>query len=223
MVMEETCSPMPSCFFILSLLPLNARITRGIRWKASPPHRGKVRIPYRINRMLPFDNAKKGFPQSNQTLDSKCQISPPSNPHGRLVSIFCHGTVSGLCNRKKAPHSRSAIRPNVFGLVNFVHLHGLPADTREGKAYPVIGSNDGKLSAKRDQFRQNPAVSPARRSSQPPKMQPPCPEDDMCCKCREEYKPHGRNNSVYLAPRKGKLPPRFVLHRCKNRSLLKTQ
>lgn len=110
--------------------------------------------------MLPFDNAKKGFPQSNQTLDSKCQISPPSNPHGRLVSIFCHGTVSGLCNRKKAPHSRSAIRPNVFGLVNFTHLHGLPADTREGKAYPVIGSNDGKLSAKRDQFRQTPSFLP---------------------------------------------------------------
>ena len=38
------------------------------------------------------------------------------------------------------------------------------------------------------------------------KMLPPCPEDDMCCKCREEYKTHRRHNSVYLAPRKGKLP-----------------
>ena len=30
-VMEETCSPMPSCFLILSLLPLSALFTLGSR------------------------------------------------------------------------------------------------------------------------------------------------------------------------------------------------
>lgn len=87
-------------------------------------------------------------------------VASASDPMPWLKSVLIIPCLSCFCNHKKALHSRSAIRPNVFGLVNSVHLHGLPADTREGKAYPVIGSNDGKLSAKRDQFRQTPSFLP---------------------------------------------------------------
>ena len=151
-------------------------------------------------------------------------VASASDSMLRLKSALITPRLSGLCNRKKASHSRSAIRPNVFGVVNSAHLHGLPADTREGKVYPVIGSNDGKLSAKRDQFWQKPC-----RFSRPPIQ----PTTKKCCLhapkmiCAANA---GKNTSCMAGTilctslhAKGNSPPRFVLHRCKNRSLLKTQ
>lgn len=53
MVIDDTCNPIPSCLFILSLLPHTARMILGTRWKASPPQSVSVNIPYRINKVFP--------------------------------------------------------------------------------------------------------------------------------------------------------------------------
>lgn len=60
--MEETCNPIPSCLLILSFVPLNARMILGTKWKASPPHKVRVKIPYSVNKILPLAFVRKITP-----------------------------------------------------------------------------------------------------------------------------------------------------------------
>ena len=50
---------MPSCLLIFSLVPLNALMILGTKWKASPPHKVRVNTPYKVNNILPLALSKK--------------------------------------------------------------------------------------------------------------------------------------------------------------------
>ena len=80
MVIDDTCNPIPSCLFILSLLPHTARMILGTRWKASPPQSVSVNIPYRINKVFPCEKKKTALPQSDQKSDMPHQKLLPLHP-----------------------------------------------------------------------------------------------------------------------------------------------